>query len=882
MVIFWVLWMICSASALSGQEKKALDERAYEEWLYLQSECISPDGRWVAYEQRNKMGCRRIVIHGESATDTIVRGRNLKFSPDSKFACYELYDKDNKSSKLNYWMNLETKDTAFIPEVTSAYFIPGREAMLHLTRKVTDTTVLNTGIKYPLTDLTLFSLSAGDSVRFTNVVSYKYAGDGAYLLLSQKKDSSLFVSVYDLNNKQLRRLDPVYDGNFDFTAACFNPKLDKLAVLKRTISKKDTIKSVVIFELPKFKPCDSIIPGSALLPESFGSLTEGALQFSESGDRLYFKIKNSVSDVGDTTRQKVKSDLSMWKWDAPYIPTMNRLHPDQIRKSKFCQYDLKKKRVVVLSDEDMPYFQFPQGEVEDLTLGFNNLNYLREEVYKPASQYDSYLVDIKTGNKQLILRKSFYLPTISVDKKYVVWFEIADSCWYSMDTKTLTKKNLTAEIDDIFYNDEQDIPMHVTNFGLAGWTDKGHTVLIHSKTDLWAIDAAGHDAPCCLTKGMGRKAGIRFRYIKRKDDERYIDLKANLYLEAFQHRTKKSGYYVLTPTGDCMQLVFSDHLYKNLKFSEDRSHCIWRRQSFTEYPEVYKSDSLFKEIEKLSVSDSIQQSYLWGTSELVEWESFAKDSLQGILCKPENFDPSQKYPMLVYFYEKRSDNLNRYNIPSPIATVINWSYCVSNGYLVFIPDVVFRKGEPGASSYDAVVSGVKSLIDRYDFIDKDRIALNGHSWGGYQIAFLVTRTNMFKAAVSGAPVVNMTSAYGGIRWESGKSRMFQYEQTQSRIGGTLWDKPAEFIRNSPLFFLPQVQTPVLIMHNDKDGSVMWEQGIEFFMALRRLDKPVWLFNYKGEGHHLKKWENRLDYSRRVMEFYDYYLKDGKKPEWMKS
>ena len=185
----------------------------------------------------------------------------------------------------------------------------------------------------------------------------------------------------------------------------------------------------------------------------------------------------------------------MWKWDAPYIPTMNRLHPDQIRKSKFCQYDLKKKRVVVLSDEDMPYFQFPQGEVEDLTLGFNNLNYLREEVYKPASQYDSYLVDIKTGNKQLILRKSFYLPTISVDKKYVVWFEITDSCWYSMDTKTLTKKNLTAEIDDIFYNDEQDIPMHVTNFGLAGWTDKGHTVLIHSKTDLWAIDAAGHDAP---------------------------------------------------------------------------------------------------------------------------------------------------------------------------------------------------------------------------------------------------------------------------------------------------------------------------------------------------------------------------------------------------
>lgn len=881
--------MICSSSLLFGQEKKALDEQAYKEWLYLQAECISADGQWVAYEQRNMAKRRRIVIHGEFSTDTIPNGANLIFSPDSKYACYDLYGKekkDGKSRKLKYWMNLQTKDTTLIPAANSVYFIPGKGSSLNIVRKASDTTILNTGIKYSLIDLVLFSPEKGDSVKFANVVSHRYSEKSDYLLLSQKADSGLLVSLYNLNDGQLRRLESAYDDNFDFTMACFSKDLGKIAVLKRKISEKDTSKSIVIFDTRKFKPCDSIVAGSSLLPEGFRDLTEGALQFSESGDRLYFKIKNEIRDTAsvviDTTAEKVKINLSIWKWDAPYIPSMNRPHPDQIRNSKFCQYDLKKKRVIVLSDNDMPYFQFPEGEVEDLTIGFDNLKYLREEDFKPGPQYDSYIVDIKTGKKKQIIEKGFNIPTISYDKKYVAWFEIADSCWYGMNTKTFVKRNLTKEIAAVFYNDEQDIPMHVTNFGIAGWTDSGHTLLIHSKYDLWSVEVSGKEKPLCLTRKMGQDTGTRFRYIKMKKNQRYIDLNANLYLEAFQDKTKKSGYYLLTPSKDFKKLVFSDHLYKDLKLSDDRLHCIWKKQSFTEYPEVYKSDSLFKDIRKLSVSDSLQDSYHWGTSELVEWESFAKDSLQGILCKPENFDPSGKYPMLVYFYEKRSDQLNKYNIPSPIATVVNWSYCVSNGYLVFIPDVVFREGEPGASSYDAVISGVKTLIDKYDFIDKDRIALNGHSWGGYQIAYLLTKTNMFKAAVSGAPVVNMSSAYGGIRWESGKSRMFQYEQTQSRIGATLWEKPMEFIKNSPLFFMPQVHTPVLIMHNDKDGSVIWEQGIEYFMSLRRLNKPAWLFNYEGEGHRLKKWDNRLDYSRRVMEFYDYYLKDGKKPQWMDS
>jgi dipeptidyl aminopeptidase/acylaminoacyl peptidase len=238
--------------------------------------------------------------------------------------------------------------------------------------------------------------------------------------------------------------------------------------------------------------------------------------------------------------------------------------------------------------------------------------------------------------------------------------------------------------------------------------------------------------------------------------------------------------------------------------------------------------------------------------------------------------------MVVYFYERSSDGLHGYSAPAPSASTINKTYAVSNGYLVFIPDIPYRDGYPGQSCYDAVVSGTYALLERYNYIDKDRLGLDGQSWGGYQIAWLITQTDLYAAAFAGAPVVNMTSAYGGIRWGSGMSRAFQYEDTQSRIGGTLWEKPIHFIENSPLFFVPKIKTPVLIMANDQDGAVPWYQGIEFFSALRRLSKPAWLLTYNTEDHNLVRRPARMDLSIRKMQFFDHYLKGEPMPSWMKN
>ena len=265
----------------------------------------------------------------------------------------------------------------------------------------------------------------------------------------------------------------------------------------------------------------------------------------------------------------------------------------------------------------------------------------------------------------------------------------------------------------------------------------------------------------------------------------------------------------------------------------------------------------------------------------MKWISLDGREVEGLLYKPDNFDPAKKYPMIVNFYEKSSAELFRHKIPEPGRSTIDYHYYTSNGYLIFNPDVYYTTGYPGQSAYNCVMPGIMSLIDK-GFVDEKHIGAQGHSWGGYQVAYLATRTGLFAAIESGAPVVNMYSAYGGIRWETGLNRSMQYEHQQSRIGATIWEAPHLYWENSPLFAIEKVTTPILIMANDNDGAVPWYQGIEFFIAMRRLGKPAWLMNYNGEPHWAVKLPNRIDFQKRMSQFFGHYLKGEPMPAWMKE
>ncbi|MDZ7821321.1 MAG: prolyl oligopeptidase family serine peptidase [Candidatus Marinimicrobia bacterium] len=408
---------------------------------------------------------------------------------------------------------------------------------------------------------------------------------------------------------------------------------------------------------------------------------------------------------------------------------------------------------------------------------------------------------------------------------------------------------------------------------------------IYDRYDIWKFDLSGEKAPLNVTRGTGRDRKIVYRYHHLDPELDYAPIKP-VILSAFNEKTKENGFAgVRFYEGSVPEhLVYSDHKYNHLEKAEDADVLIWRKGSYRIFPDLWVSDMDFDTKVKVSALNPQQSEYRWADVELVEWKNSDGVELQGMLYIPDGLDTDKKHPMIIYYYEKYSDYLHQYFMPQPSYSTINKTMYPSNGYIVFIPDIVYEVGHPGKSGLDCVETGLDMLLKEYPFIDEDKVALQGQSWGGYQTAYFITQTDRFAAGMAGAPVSNMTSAYGGIRWFSGLSRMMQYEGGQSRIGGTLWDRFDLYVENSPVFFADRINTPLLIMHNDNDGAVPWTQGIEMFVAMRRLQKPAWMLVYNNDSHNLKRasWGNRMDLTVRMKQFFDHYLRDEPMPLWMKE
>jgi dipeptidyl aminopeptidase/acylaminoacyl peptidase len=386
-------------------------------------------------------------------------------------------------------------------------------------------------------------------------------------------------------------------------------------------------------------------------------------------------------------------------------------------------------------------------------------------------------------------------------------------------------------------------------------------------------------APRNLTEGAGRRANVTYRVVDLDPEDRFIDAAQPLMLRGFDNTTKASGYLQDSFSGSAepQRLVWGDKAFNGLQKARKGAQLMLTQSTYREYPDLWTGSSL-GQLARISNANPQESEYPRGTVELVSWTSQDGVPLQGLLYKPENFDPAKQYPMVTYFYEKLSDGLHGYVAPTG-RNVVNPMVYTAEGYLVFMPDIVYKDGFPGPSAAKAIIPGVLSLIAK-GFVDPKRLGITGQSWGGYQTAYLITVTDLFAAAVPNATVVNMTSAYGGIRWGSGLARAFQYEAGQSRIDGSLWQYPERFIENSPLFTLDRVKTPVLFMANDADGAVPWYQGIEFYVAMRRLRKEAYMVVYNGDDHNPTKRANQKDIDRKMLEFFGHKLQGKPAPAWM--
>jgi dipeptidyl aminopeptidase/acylaminoacyl peptidase len=573
--------------------------------------------------------------------------------------------------------------------------------------------------------------------------------------------------------------------------------------------------------------------------------------------------------------EKVLVDL--WHWKDDYVQPIQKVRAEQDRNRSYrAVYDLQEKKFVQLADDTMENIA-PSNDGR-YAIGADNRKYRVTNDFDPGFT-DYYLVNTSDGSRKPLLTKQRGNVSLSPNAKYAIYFDGKD--WYSYSVNGGSTVNLTKSISVHFYNEENDTPSTPGSYGIAGWTKDDADVLIYDRYDIWRISPDG-SAATNLTDGVGRKESTTLRYVRLDPRERWIDPDKPMLLAAENQETHDSGFYrdKVNATALPQKLLMAAKDFNNPAKAKDADVLIMTASRFDQFPDVWVTNSAFRELKRVSNGDAQRAAYTWGTGELVSFKNIDGVPLKGLLLKPDNFDPKKKYPLMVYIYEKLSQGLHQFRNPGP-GTSINPTYYVSNGYLVYMPDIVYTIGYPGQSAMKCVLPGIQAVVDK-GYVNEKAIGIQGHSWGGYQIAYMVTQTNRFKAAAPGALVANMTSAYSGIRWGTGLPRQFQYERSQSRIGGSLWDYPLRFLDNSPIFRADRVETPLLMIHNDEDDAVPWYQGIEYFLALRRLGKEAYMFTYNGEKHGLRKRINQKDYTRRLQEFFDHFLKGAPAPEWMEK
>ena len=605
----------------------------------------------------------------------------------------------------------------------------------------------------------------------------------------------------------------------------------------------------------------------------------GGVSFVKNGGVLRFNVQPVPADSIPADSLAENAVVDLWHWRDTRLQSMQRLQVGQDRNRSYAAvWHVASRQARRIANDSMPNIQLSDDGRTAVVV--TNVPYQIDAISGEGGN-DIHVVNTVTGASRVVAKRVRGSGQLSPGAKYITWWE--NKNWQVHDIAANRTRNVTEMIHNFSFEREiHDTPSEPTPWGVGGWTNGDARVLIYDRYDIWEIDPAGVAAARNLTDGEGRKNNLTFRLADLDPDERAYDASKPLMLRAFDNATKHAGVYrdrVGAATAP-ERLVMAPKSWPVLQKARKAERYLVARADHREYPDLWTGESLDR-LTKITNAMPEQAQYSWGDVELVKWLNGDGVELEGLLYKPEGFDPSKKYPMLVYFYEQLSDNLHNYTRPAG-RNIINPVVYNSLGYLVFMPNIRYTPGYPGPSSVKSIVPGVQSLIAR-GIVDAAKVGIGGQSWGGYQTSYIITQTQMFAAAVPNATVVNMTSAYGGIRWESGVERaIVNYERGQSRIGGSLWEFPERYIENSALFYLDRVTTPVLFMANDNDGAVPWYQGIEFFVAMRRLGKEAYMVNYNGDAHNPRKYANQKDIDRRMQEFFAAKLLGAEEPEWMKS
>lgn len=751
-------------------------------------------------------------------------------------------------------------------------------------------------------DLILHDLATGNELNFGNVSDFSFSEKGdqlVWLIDAQDKVG---------NGVQLRNMIsgvvlPLDSDKASYRGINWTDKFDGLTTVKGIEDKtwEDKLYSVVAFtglasatpQKTVYNPReDTTFPaGMTVSPNRNPRWNEELTAILFGIHELKKKKADSREQPGERAEEATtpsptmagrrpadepeRAALVLWHWQDRRLQPQQQVEEGRDKNFSYLAiYRVPEKKFIRLADDSLR--QVTAAPKGDWALGYDDRDYELMSNLDGRRYQDIYVIDTKTGTRKLALKKNRWSNSISPDGRLFLYYD--DGHFFAYDLATGQSNNMTAKVPAVFYNVEDDHNVVKPPRFPLGWTKDSKSVLMSDGWDVWSVPAATGQAVNLTVNG--KKDGIRYRNRYQLDpEEKGIDLAAPVYIGSYGEWTKKAGIARIdNGRPGAKSLLWDDAGFSGLTKAKKAEAYFYTRETYKDAPEYHVADASLANGKQLTTTYPQQKDFLWSAgSKLLDYTSAKGDKLQAALFLPANYQPGRSYPTVVYIYEKLSQGYNGYTVPT--ANGFNKSVYTSQGYAVLMPDIAYRINDPGMSAVWCVLPALEEAI-KTGVVDKDRVGLHGHSWGGYQTAFLITQTGAFRAAIAGAALTDMISMYNLIYWNTGGGNMGIFESSQGRFTGAPVDNVEAYIRNSPIYHAKNVKTPLLLLHNDKDGAVDFTQGIEYFSTLRRLQKPVVMLQYKGENHGLAVPANRKDYTVRMKEFLDHHLMGKPAPSWL--
>ena len=862
---------------------------------------LSPDGAWLAHvvnrvNEQNELRVRRIA---RDSTIIIPFGGSAAFSGDSRWLAYSIGVAPSERERLTEakspirnkaaLLDLARGSTTMLGEAETFTFSPDG-AYLAVRGYTPD--------ERRGSDLIVRDLARGTNVNFGNVSSFEWASVGALLAVTLDTETGAgnAVQLYDAATGTLRVLDSSTDR---FSGLTWRDDALDIAVLRAAPDSayRDTAHIVIAwtavntpaaarYEMRPVRtagfPADMQV-SSARAPQwsPDGAIVTVGLRpmrpvstatSARAGARPASADSQRSADAG-TAQDGKPSDVQVWHArDVRIMPEQKAQEQQDLRRALLAAWHFKDDRLVQLGSELQETATLLEGtgfatETDESRNAFGVM------FGRPGT--DVWLIDVASGERTRVLENVPFYRGASETGRYLLWFE--DDDWWTFDVRSRARTNLTAGIDATFSNDQYDYPVEdLPPHGVAGWLRGDEALLVYDRYDVWRVEPDGSGGRR-LTDGSAERVVHRIANVQ--PDEDGIDLRYPVHLSLFGELTKQSGWARVQPDGSVERLLLEDARLARLTRADSADVFAFTRERFDDAPDWFVGTGVLADARQVSALNPFQSDYAWGRSELVDFTSSSGLELQAVLLYPAGYDPSKTYPMIVYTYERLSQNLHNYVVPSE-RSYYNFNVFTADGYFVLMPDIVYRGRDPGVSALEAVEPAVQTIVAR-GVVDPDRIGLVGHSWGGYQATYLPTRTDIFAASVAGAPITNFLSFAGAIHWTPGIAEMSHWETGQARMGVPYWEDLDAYLRNSPAHMVHELDTPMLMMFGDADGTVDWHQGVEFYNFARRAGREDFvLLVYPGEDHGLRKRENQIDYHRRILQWFGYWLKGEPPARWI--